>query len=71
MNYTAFSLNGAWLMDYTAEKYLGSENPWTNKTNLIQNAVPGYWEDMTDSFTFTDFYHKLRMNPEYGIQQYI
>ena len=70
MNYTAFSLNGAWLMDYTAEKYLGSENPWTNKTNLIQNAVPGYWEDMTDSFTFTDFYHKLRMNPEYGIQQY-
>ncbi len=70
MNYTAFSLNGAWLMDYTAEKYLGSENPWTNKTNLIQNAVPGYWEDMTDFFTFTDFYHKLRMNPEYGIQQY-
>ena len=70
MNYTAFSLNGAWLMDQSAEKYLGTENPWTNKENLVRNAVPGYWEDMTDVFPRTDFYHKLRINPEYGIQQY-
>lgn len=70
MNYTSFSLNGAWYMDYTAEKYLGTENPWTNKENLVRNAVPGYWEDMTDVFPRMDFYHKLRINPEYGIQQY-
>ena len=70
MNYTAFSLNGAWRMDYTAEKYLGVENPWGKSDNFVENAVPGYWEDMTDIFCRTDFYHKLRMNPEYGIQQY-
>lgn len=70
MNYTSFSLNGAWFMDYTAEKYLGTENPWAGKENLVRNAVPGYWEDMTDVFPKTDFYHKLRINPEYGIQQY-
>ena len=70
MNYTAFSLNGAWRMDYTADKYLGVENPWTGKDNLVEQAVPNYWEDMTDVFCCTDFYHKLRINPEYGIQQY-
>lgn len=70
MNYTSFSLNGAWRMDYTAEKYLGVESPWTGKDNLVIGAVPAYWEDMTDSFARTDFYHKLRINPEYGIQQY-
>lgn len=70
MNYTSFSLNGAWFMDYTADKYLGTENPWAGKENLVRNAVPGYWEDMTDVFPKTDFYHKLRINPEYGIQQY-
>ena len=57
-------------MDYTPTKYLGTENPWTDKKNLVRNAVPGYWEDMTDIFPRTDFYHKLRINPEYGIQQY-
>ena len=70
MNYKSFSLNGAWFMDYTATKYTGTENPWKNSENLIGNAVPGYWEDMTDVFPRTDFYHKLRINPEYGIQQY-
>ena len=70
MNYTAFSLNGVWSMDYSPEKYLGVENPWTDKENLVRNAVPGYWEDMTEIFARTDFYHKLRINPEYGIQQY-
>ncbi len=57
-------------MDYSPEKYLGEENPWTDKGNLVRNAIPGYWEDMTDVFACTDFYHKLRINPEYGIQQY-
>lgn len=29
MHYTAYSLNGAWEMNYAEEKYLGTENPWS------------------------------------------
>ncbi len=69
MNYTSFSLNGAWRMNYSEEKYISEENPW-DKGNLVRDAVPGYWEDMTSSFARTEFYHKIKVNPEYGIQQY-
>ena len=70
MNYTAFSLNGAWLMDYCEDKYVGKANPWMKDGDLILNAVPGYWEDMTDTFAQTSFYSKLKINPRYGIQRY-
>lgn len=70
MNYISFLLNGAWYMDYSTEKYLGEENPWSKEENLIDNAVPGYWEDMTGALACASFFPGLRMNPEYGIQQY-
>lgn len=69
MNYTSFSLNGTWRMNYSTEKYTGENNPW-DKGYLIEDAVPGYWEDMTDKFSLVEFYRSLRINPEYGIQQY-
>ena len=77
MIYSAFSLNGAWEMNYKEDAYKGTENPWSveelnlsSNVGVVENAVPGYWEDMTDSFLRTPFFCFLRINPEYGIQQY-
>ena len=77
MNYTKISLNGTWEMNYDENAYRGMENPFTTsiaafsgKTACIANAVPGYWEDMTEQFRFAPFYCRLRINPEYGLQQY-
>ncbi len=69
MIYKTFSLNGDWEMDYCEEKYLGTTVP-VFKGTLIKNAVPGYWEDMTDSFSCAPFFRNLKINPEYGIQRY-
>ena len=62
-------LNGNWEMSYGESVYTGVENPW-KAGELVQNAVPGYWEEMTDAFAQTGFYTRLRINPEYGIQRY-
>ncbi len=69
MLYSALSLNGAWRMDYSEEKYTSETLP-EFKGNLVENAVPAYWEDMTESFQKTTFFRNLRINPEYGIQRY-
>ncbi len=85
MIYTSFSLNGAWEMEYQEERYTDTESPFhrirkqedaagtepeERGNNLIEKAVPGYWEDMTEAFQLAPFYGKLRINPEYGIQRY-
>ena len=85
MCYTVFSLNGAWEMHYQESKYLGTVNPFNyiykkedaagtepedRSNDIIENAVPAYWEDMTTTFQKTSFFGKLRINPEYGIQKY-
>ena len=76
MNYTAFSLNGAWEMNYDEKAYKGTENPFLTpespwrKHAWVADAVPGYWEDMTEKFKLTPFYCHFRINPEYGLQQY-
>lgn len=69
MIYSTLSLNGAWVMDYSEEKYTSSTLP-EFKGSLVENAVPAYWEDMTESFQRTAFFRNLRINPEYGIQRY-
>ncbi|MBQ4527304.1 MAG: hypothetical protein II998_04450 [Clostridia bacterium] len=74
----SLSLNGAWEMAYSPDKYEGVEIPFDSNDksqfftgfSLIDNAVPGFWEDMTDKFRYADFFGKLRINPEYGIQSY-
>lgn len=76
MNYIGFSLNGTWEMIYKENKYTEKENPFITlkdtweKPVCIVNAVPGYWEDMTEQFKLAPFYCHLRINPEYGLQQY-
>ena len=75
MNYISFSLNGAWEMFYSEEAYTSKEapllvNPSHEPDCLVENAVPGYWEDMTDTFLEMPFFRKLKINPSYGVQRY-
>jgi len=69
MYYKAFSLNGAWEMNYREELYEGTENPWTVGYS-IEDAVPGYWEDMIEAFGTAPFYPDLKINPFFGFQKY-
>ncbi len=69
MLYSALSLNGAWRMDYSEEKYSSEALP-EFKGGIVENAVPAYWDDITDSFKKQEFYRALRINPEYGIWEY-
>ncbi len=69
MSYVFYSLNGPWEMDYTAEAYTDEQMPEFSGFS-VENAVPGYWEDMTDSFLSAPFFRHLKINPEYGIQRY-
>lgn len=56
-------------MAYADDAYCGDTLP--DFTGFaIENAVPGYWEDMTEQFLPAPFFGQLRINPEYGIQQY-
>ena len=56
-------------MDYSEEKYLSESAP-EFKGTIVEDAVPAYWEDMTERFQKTAFFRNLRINPEYGIQRY-
>jgi hypothetical protein len=69
MSYAAFSLNGTWEMSYQEEAYTAETLP-VFKGEAIPDAVPGYWEDMTDRFAKAEFYRTLRTNPAYGLWQY-
>lgn len=53
-----------------AKKDIAGTEPDSMDSSLVENAVPGYWEDMTEAFMAAPFYNKLRINPEYGIQKY-
>ena len=71
MLYHSFSLNGAWEMSYSENKFTGTENPWNSKNSyLVKQAVPGYWEDMTEDFALAPFFCSLKINPEFGQQHY-
>ena len=71
MLYNAFSLDGDYVMDYTEEDYTSESVPeFTKNASPVKGAIPGYFEDMTDKLQKTNFYGKLRVNPEYGAQHY-
>ncbi len=71
MIYSALSLNGNWKMDYAEDNYLSDTCPVLGKNGrVIPDAVPAYWEDMTDKFKAAPFFRELKINPEYGLQQY-
>lgn len=75
MNYISLLLNGAWDMFYREEAYLDETVPTLTKLShepdcRVENAVPNYWEDMTEEFRAMPFFGKLKINPEYGVQSY-
>lgn len=70
MNYQSLSLNGTWKMSYIQGTYTDESLPVLEDAADIENAVPAYWEDMTEKFQMTPFFRNLRVNPEYGIQRY-
>ena len=71
MLYNAFSLDGDYIMDYTEEDYTSESVPEITKSaSAVKGAIPGYFEDMTEKFQRTNFYGKIRVNPEYGAQHY-
>ena len=67
MIYTPLSLNGRWQMYYCKEKYTDEKLP-DFEGETMENAVPGYWEDM--DFSEKTFFKTLQYNPEYSIQRY-
>ncbi len=68
MHYESYSLNGAWDMAYSRDAYHMEQAPDV-KFYPVENAVPGYWEDMTDTFSELPFYYRLNQTG-YGIWKY-
>ena len=66
------SLNGKWTVDYLSyEPYRDKIEPQTsNKAIEIENAVPGYFEDMEDIFRKAPFGKDIAINPLYEHQAY-
>jgi len=53
-----------------SDEYSGTEKAW-ERDDTMPDAIPGYWEDMTDKFALlTPYYLKLKINPDYGLQCY-
>ena len=53
-----------------SDEYSGTEKAW-DRDDTMPDAIPGYWEDMTDKFALlTPYYLKLKINPDYGLQRY-
>jgi len=69
MLFSSYDMNGCWEMDFSPAPFTETKNPWLSGFP-VENAVPGYWEDMVSSFWATPFGAKLTVNPEYGIQRY-
>ncbi|MBR3932283.1 MAG: beta galactosidase jelly roll domain-containing protein [Clostridia bacterium] len=69
MTYKSFLFDGSWEMDYRETEYQSEELPVFNGYT-IENAVPGYWEDMADKFFNAPFFEKLKINPAFGSQRY-
>ncbi len=79
MEYTAYSLNGAWEMAYCREKYIGTTPPWDRNIGTIcpresaicvEQAVPGYWEDMLPILGTLPSSEELYVNPNFGTQSF-
>ena len=56
-------------MDYSPDLYSGEAFPRLSGA-LIEDAVPGYFEDMTEKFKGAPFFDSLVINPEYKRYEY-
>ena len=63
--YDATSLDGAWEMSYLPYSWETADMPKFAGAR-IENAVPGYWEDMVDAFRAAGIKDEFRINPLCG-----
>ena len=66
------SLSGAWKMEYISpDAYISEkEFEFTPLAIEVENAVPAYFEDMTEIFDSAPFAEKIAINPLYERQAY-
>ena len=62
-------LNGAWRMDFSPDKYTEESCPVFDGVN-VKDAVPGYFEDMSEKFRGAPFFKSLVINPDYKRYEY-
>ena len=67
--YDAVSLNGDWEMAYIPYA-CESVKPPVFAGVIVSNAVPGYWEDMRESFLEAGMPDEFRVNPWYERQDF-
>lgn len=69
MLYKSILLNKNWEMSYSENLYDSTQLP-EFKGFEINNAVPGFWEDMVSEFRKAPFFRELKISSSYGIQSY-
>ena len=67
--YDAVSLDGEWEMAYSPYEYETVTYPEFSGVR-VTNAVPGYWEDLRESFLAAGMKDAFRLNPWYEKQTY-
>ena len=67
--YDAVSLDGAWEMAYSPYSWETVDVPKFSGV-MVENAVPGYWEDMKDAFRAAGMRDEFRINPLYSRQSF-
>ena len=60
--YDSLSLNGEWEMAYSPYPYVRVDYPEFKGVRVVE-AVPGYWEDMTERFRAAGLTDEFRINP--------
>ncbi len=69
MSCKEISPNGTWEMEFSKDTYKSEVEPEFSGC-VIKNAVPAYWEDMTDALQETFLYQDLVWNPNYAPLSY-
>ena len=67
--YEGVPLNGAWEMSYLPYAWETVDVPKFRGV-VVENAVPGYWEDMVDAFRAAGIRDAFRINPLYSRQTF-
>ena len=67
--YDSVSLDGKWEMAYRPYAWELLDMP-SFKGVPVENAVPGYWEDMVPAFRAAGMTDKFRINPVYEVQRF-
>ena len=67
--YDSVSLDGRWEMAYQPYAWEKLDMP-SFKGVAIENAVPGYWEDMVSMFRAAGMKDDFRINPFYEVQKF-